>query len=160
LLHPAKEFALQAAPAKSGNAKDIDPNAWRRRPQSYRATAVQRSRERRCFRVFSFSPRFRHWPIGSLRSSAQHAGGHMPYCTVRYHVRLVPTHPEDDALNAIGIFKEERVVDEVGEPGQLVWRRLDTFSGPAGSSIKAMVTTGNAWHMDVQERIDPLEWDS
>jgi hypothetical protein len=27
-------------------------------------------------------------------------------------------------------------------------------------SILAMVTHGDAWHMDVQERLDPLEWDS
>lgn len=84
----------------------------------------------------------------------------MPNCTVRYLVRLVPKTPDADVLNAVGVFTEERVPDELGEPGPLLSRRLDTFSGPAGSALKAMVTHGDAWHMDVQERVGPLEWDS
>jgi hypothetical protein len=84
----------------------------------------------------------------------------MPNCTVRYLVRLVPKTPDADVLNAVGVFMEERVPDELGEPGPLLSRRLDTFSGPAGSSLKVMVTHGDAWRMDVQERVGPLEWDS
>jgi hypothetical protein len=83
----------------------------------------------------------------------------MPRCTVQYHVRLVPRLANAMAVNAIGVFREERAPDEVGEPGPLISRTLDTFSGPAGSSIKAMVTHGNAWDIDLQERIGPLEWD-
>jgi hypothetical protein len=82
----------------------------------------------------------------------------MPYCTARYMVRLVPNTPGAEPLSAIGVFLEERVPDEVGEPGPLLSRRLDTFTGPAGHAIKAMVTQGDAWRMDVQERIGPLEW--
>ena len=84
----------------------------------------------------------------------------MPNCTVRYLVRLVPKVPDADAMDAIGVSKEERMPDELGEPGYLLSRRLSTFGGPAGNSILAMVTHGDAWHMDVQERLDPLEWDS
>jgi hypothetical protein len=84
----------------------------------------------------------------------------MPNCKVRYQVRLVPKTSDAIAINAIAVFSEERVVDEVGEPGELLSRHLDTFTGPSGSSIKAMVTHGDVWHMDVQERIGPLEWDS
>ncbi|WP_159016249.1 hypothetical protein [Cognatiluteimonas profundi] len=61
-------------------------------------------------------------------------------------------------MNAVGVFTEERLVGELGEPGPLLSRRLETFTGPAGSSIKAMVTYGDGWHVDVQERIGPLEW--
>ena len=84
----------------------------------------------------------------------------MPNCTVRYVVRLVPTVADASPLDAIGIFKEERMLDEVGEPGYLLERRLTAFGGPAGNALMQMVRTGNAWHMDVQERIDPLQWDS
>lgn len=84
----------------------------------------------------------------------------MPHCKVRYQVRLVPKSPDAIAVNAIGVFTEERLADDFGEPGPLLSRRLDTFTGPAGSSIKAMVTHGDGWHVDVQERIGPLEWDS
>lgn len=84
----------------------------------------------------------------------------MPNCTVRYHVRLVPTLPAADAVNAIGIFAEERTPNERGEPGVLISRRLSSFSGPAGHSIREMVTRGDAWHIDVQERAGPLEWDT
>lgn len=84
----------------------------------------------------------------------------MPRCTVQYHVRLVPRLSDAMAVNAIGVFCEERAPDEVGEPGPLISRRLDTFRGPAGRSIKAMVSHGNAWDIDLQERIGPLEWDS
>ena len=83
----------------------------------------------------------------------------MPNCTVRYAVRLVPKVPDAEAMHAIGIFTEERMPNEFGEPGGLVSRRLSSFSGSAGNSVKAMVTRGNAWLMDVQERIGPLEWD-
>ena len=82
----------------------------------------------------------------------------MPICTVRYSVRLVPKVPDAAAMSAIGIFVEERTPDELGEPGGLISRRLSHFSGPAGNSVRAMVTHGNAWSMDVQERIGPLEW--
>ena len=89
----------------------------------------------------------------------------MPNCTVRYVVRLVPKVPDAAQLDAvgvdaIGIFQEERMPDEVGEPGYLLSRRLTTFGGPAGPSLLAMVNHGDAWRMDVQERLDPLEWDS
>ena len=89
----------------------------------------------------------------------------MPNCTVRYVVRLVPKAPDASPLDAvgvdaIGIFKEERMPDEAGEPGYLLSRRLKTFGGPAGPSLLAMINHGDAWRMDVQERIDPLEWDS
>ena len=84
----------------------------------------------------------------------------MPYCTVRYLIRLVPKVLDAPALDAIGVFKEERMPDEAGEPGYLLARKLSDFGGPAGSSLLAMVTHGDAWHMDIQERLDPLEWDS
>ena len=83
----------------------------------------------------------------------------MPNCSVRYVVRLVPKRPDAEVVHAIAVFDEERVPDEVGEPGELLSRRLSTFTGPAGNSIKARVTHGDAWHMDVQERVGPLEWD-
>jgi hypothetical protein len=83
----------------------------------------------------------------------------MPNCTVRYAVRLVPMVPDAAAMNAIGIFTEVRMPNALGEPGYLVSRQLSGFSGSAGSSVKAMVTHGTAWQMDVQERIGPLEWD-
>jgi hypothetical protein len=84
----------------------------------------------------------------------------MPNCTVRYVVRLVPKVPAAESMDAIGVFAEERRADEFGEPGDLLSRRLTTFGGPAGNSLMEMVRHGDAWHMDVQERIDPLEWDS
>ena len=84
----------------------------------------------------------------------------MPICTVRRHVRLIPKHRDALIVDAIGIFTEERAPNEQGEPGQLISRRLSDFSGPAGNSIRAMVTQGDAWDMDVQQRLDPLEWDS
>ena len=49
---------------------------------------------------------------------------------------------------------------QVGEPGYLLGRQLSDFDGLAGSSLMAMVTQGDAWHMDIQDRLDPLEWDS
>ena len=103
-------------------------------------------------------------PRGLTRLAAGERGGllpecRMPNCTVRYCVRLVPKVPDAEAMSAIGIFIEERTPDEMGEPGGLVWRRLSHFSGPAGNSVKTMVTRGNAWLMDVRERIGPLEWD-
>jgi hypothetical protein len=42
----------------------------------------------------------------------------------------------------------------------LISRRLSNFSGLAGNAIRAMVTHGDEWDMDVQQRLDPLEWDS
>ena len=84
----------------------------------------------------------------------------MPNCTARYVVRLVPKLPAADPLSAIGVFEEERMPDELGQPGYLLSRRLSTFGGPAGESLRAMVTHGDDWHMDIQERIGPLEWDS
>ena len=84
----------------------------------------------------------------------------MPRCTVQYHVMLVPRIPDARALNAIGVFREERAPDEVGEPGPLISRQLHTFAGLAGRSIKAMVMQSDAWDVDLQERIGPLEWDS
>jgi len=84
----------------------------------------------------------------------------MPNCTVRYNVRLVPKIPDAEAMNAIGIFSEERAPDELGEPGPLISRRLHHFSGPTSSALKELVSRGNAWRMVVQERLDPLEWDS
>lgn len=83
----------------------------------------------------------------------------MPNCTVRYNVRLVPKVPDAQAMNAIGIFSEERTPDELGEPGPLISRRLHHFSGPTGNSIKELVSRGNEWKMVVQERVGPLEWD-
>jgi hypothetical protein len=83
----------------------------------------------------------------------------MPRCTVHYHVTLVPRIPHARPVNVIGVFCEERAPDEVGEPGPLISRWLDTFSGAAGSSITAMVMQSDAWHVDLQERIGPLEWD-
>lgn len=83
----------------------------------------------------------------------------MPNCTVRYHVRLVPRVPDTQAMNAIGIFTENRAPNEHGEPGALISRQLSTFSGPGGNSIREMVTHGSAWQMDVKERAGPLEWD-
>ena len=83
----------------------------------------------------------------------------MPKCTVRYYVRLVPKVQDAVAMNAIAIFSEDRAPDELGEPGALLSRRLHDFAGPAGNSIRAMVTQGDAWRMDVQDRAGPLEWD-
>lgn len=84
----------------------------------------------------------------------------MPHCTVRYHVRLIPRIPEANPMSAIGIFYEERMPDAVGDPGPLISRRLDTFSGPTGPALRKMVTIDNAWDMDVRERVGPLEWDN
>lgn len=84
----------------------------------------------------------------------------MPHCTVRYHVRLVPKSVDERSLDAVGIFYEEREPDPVGAPGDLIWRRLLTFSGPSGYSVRDMITRGNNWKMDVLHRIDPLQWDS
>ena len=83
----------------------------------------------------------------------------MPNCTVRYCVRLVPKVPHAETMSAIGIFTEERMPNEHGEPGYLISRQLSGFSGSAGSSVRAMVTHGNAWRMDLQGRVGPLEWD-
>ncbi|HEY0661964.1 MAG TPA: hypothetical protein VGD21_11680 [Lysobacter sp.] len=63
-------------------------------------------------------------------------------------------------MNAIGIFSEERTPDALGEPGLLVSRRLHHFSGPTGNILKELVKRGDEWKMVVQERLDPLEWDS
>jgi hypothetical protein len=84
----------------------------------------------------------------------------MPHCTVRYSVRLTPKAPDARPIDAIGIFSEVRAPDEVGLPGALISRRLNTFSGPAGYSIRDMVTRSNDWTMDVQDRVGPLQWDS
>lgn len=84
----------------------------------------------------------------------------MPNCTVRYYVRLVPTLPDAQAMNAIGIFTENRAPNELGEPGALISRQLRTFSGPGGNSIREMLTRGSDWQMDVRELAGPLEWDS
>jgi hypothetical protein len=82
----------------------------------------------------------------------------MPHCTVRYSVRLTPTTPGVMAMDAVGIFHEERAEDEVGLPGELVWRRLETFSGPVGYALKEQVRE-QLWEMDVCARVGPLEWD-
>ena len=82
----------------------------------------------------------------------------MPHCIVRYSVRLTPKHGDVRGMDAVAIYHEEREADEVGEPGLLIWRRLNTFSGPAGYEIKDMVLRGNEWNMDVHERIGPLQW--
>jgi hypothetical protein len=83
----------------------------------------------------------------------------MPHCTVRYSVRLIPKAAAARGIDAIGIFCEERSPDELGEPGALISRRLTTFSGPSGYSLRDMLTRGNEWEMDVLARIDPLKWD-
>ena len=83
----------------------------------------------------------------------------MSHCTVRYALRLILKVPDAAAMDAIGIFTEERMPNELGEPAYLISRRLSDFSGLAGNSVKAMVTHGNAWQMDVQERVGPLQWD-
>lgn len=84
----------------------------------------------------------------------------MPHCTVRYSVRLTPKAADVPGMDAIGIFNEERAPDELGLPGNLIWRRLDRFSGPTGYSLKEMVTRKQEWEMDVRDRIGPLEWDA
>ena len=63
-------------------------------------------------------------------------------------------------MSAIGVFHEERAPDALGEPGPLISRQLNTFSGPAGTALRDMVTRGAAWDMDVRERVGPLEWDT
>lgn len=83
----------------------------------------------------------------------------MPKCTVRRYVRLIPKKRGAHVLMAIAIFTEERAPDERGEPGPLISRMLNDFSGPAGSAIQAMLTDGDAWDIDVRQRLDPLEWD-
>ena len=83
----------------------------------------------------------------------------MPKCTVRRYVRLIPKARGAAVLSAIGIFTEERAPDARGEPGPLISRMLCDFSGPGSSSIKEMVTQGDAWDMDVRQRLGPLEWD-
>ncbi len=84
----------------------------------------------------------------------------MPHCTVRYAVRLTPKRPDVAPMDAIAIYYEERALDELGEPGNLLWRRLTTFSGPAGYAVRDMVTRQRDWDMDVRDRIGPLEWDA
>lgn len=83
----------------------------------------------------------------------------MPNCTVRYRVRLTPKAGDHCGMDAVAIYHEEREADEVGEPGPLIWRRLDTFSGPAGYEIKDMVFREHAWDMQLRERIGPVQWD-
>lgn len=83
----------------------------------------------------------------------------MPHCTVRYSVRLTPKTDDVPVMDAIGIFDEERAPDEVGAPGNLISRRLTTFSGPTGYELKYAVTRQRAWAMSVGERIGPLRWD-
>jgi hypothetical protein len=103
---------------------------------------------------------FRVNPSGLWRARASVCQNpDMPHCTVKYAVRLIPKGPDAHAMNAIGIFSEERMPNELGEPGYLISRQLSGFSGSVGSSVKAMVTHGTAWDMDVQERVGPLEWD-
>lgn len=84
----------------------------------------------------------------------------MPHCTVRYHVRLVPRTGDNRSLDAVGIFCEEREPDLVGDPGDLISRRLVTFSGASGYSLRDMITRGTDWRMDVLQPIDPLRWDA
>lgn len=83
----------------------------------------------------------------------------MPHCTVRYNVRLVPKSVDARAMDAVGIFYEEREPDLLGEPGDLLFRRLVTFSGASGYAIRNMITRGNDWKMKLLGRIDPLKWD-
>lgn len=83
----------------------------------------------------------------------------MPHCTVRYSVHLTPKEADVPAMDAIAIYYEERALDEMGEPGDLIWRRLTTFNGPTGYEIKEAVTRKREWEMDVRDRIGPLEWD-
>lgn len=83
----------------------------------------------------------------------------MPHCTVRYSVHLTPKADDVPAMDAIGIFYEERAPDEIGDPGKLISRRLTTFSGPTGYDLKHLVTRQRAWAMDVRERVGPLQWD-
>ena len=83
----------------------------------------------------------------------------MPHCTVRYNVRLTPKVADVPAMDAIGVFYEERSPDITGAPGNLVSRRLTTFSGPTGYELKHAVTRELAWAMAVGERIGPLQWD-
>ena len=83
----------------------------------------------------------------------------MPHCTVRYSVKLKPKLEGAPVMDAVAIYYEERALDELGEPGELIWRRLTTFSGPAGYSVKEMVTRQGDWEMDVRDRLGPLEWD-
>lgn len=83
----------------------------------------------------------------------------MPHCTVLYHVRLIPEMAQANPMSAIGVFHEERAPDELGEPGALISRRLDTFRGPTGPALRDLVTRGTDWKMDVRERMGPLEWD-
>ena len=84
----------------------------------------------------------------------------MPHCTVLYSVRLIAKSGDARAMDAVGIFTEERVPDEVGFPGELISRQLTTFSGPTGTSIKEMITRDQLWEMQVGKRVGPLEWDS
>ena len=84
----------------------------------------------------------------------------MPHCTVRYSVKLRPKVADAPVMDAVAIFYEERALDELGEPGNLLWRRLETFSGPAGYSLKEVVMRGREWEMDVRDRLGPLEWDA
>ena len=63
-------------------------------------------------------------------------------------------------MSVVGIFHEERAPNEHGEPGPLISRQLNTFSGPSGQAVRDLVTRGNSWDMDVRERLSPLEWDS
>ena len=83
----------------------------------------------------------------------------MPKCTVRRYVHLVPKDLGAPVLSAIAIFTEERAPDERGEPGPLISRLLSDFVGPAGSAMRAMLTDGDAWDIDVRQRLGPLEWD-
>ncbi|GAB3350569.1 hypothetical protein [Lysobacter tyrosinilyticus] len=84
----------------------------------------------------------------------------MPHCTVRYNVHLTPRVADVPEMDAVAIFYEERALDSHGQPGNLIWRRLTTFSGPAGYELKRMVTRTREWEMDVGARIGPLVWDS
>lgn len=84
----------------------------------------------------------------------------MPHCTVRYSVHLKPRVADVPEMDAVAIFYEERALDAYGQPGNLLWRRLTTFSGPTGYELKRLVTRTREWDMDVRDRIGPLVWDT
>jgi hypothetical protein len=84
----------------------------------------------------------------------------MPHCTVRYSVQLKPKLADVPAMDAIAIYYEQRALDPLGEPGHLIWRRLETFSGPTGYDIKEVVTRKREWDMQLRDRLGPLEWDA
>ena len=86
----------------------------------------------------------------------------MPLCRVRYHCTLTHADPanRDWREPAIGVFDEERLFDEWGDPGAVVSRCLVMFEGARAGDQYDRVTGANAgiWRYQVDDLIGSVEW--